>query len=180
MFHYPPAHNAEQPSSRYYGQLAHIGALQSFAKKKRYDISIGLQAALSIIYTAELVYYFIRLRHLAGTQPAAWRASLMMILLILDVGMIWLTFRSKKAAIIKAYVVSPVANGGGAGFGGYDADNNAPYATPMNRIGDQNENRGPYHADAPRAPEPLNLNSTHPSLPHYTEPRSHLNTPITE
>ncbi|KAJ2381703.1 hypothetical protein GGI05_005889, partial [Coemansia sp. RSA 2603] len=158
MFNYPPTHNEEQPSSRYYGQLAHIGALHSFAKKKRYDISIGLQVALSVIYTAELVYYFVRLRHLAGTQPAAWRASLMMILLILDIGMIWLTFRSKKVAINKSYVVSPVTNGPGAGFGGYDINNNNPYATPMNRIGSQNENREHYHTDAPRLPEPLNLN----------------------
>ncbi|KAJ1829477.1 hypothetical protein LPJ56_000337 [Coemansia sp. RSA 2599] len=165
--------------------MAHVHALHSFAKKRRFDISIGLQGALSIIYLSELVYYFVRLRHLAGTQPAAWRASLMTILLILDLAMIWLTVRSKRTAIKGSPSSSPVANGTGAGFGGFGNQGPGPYATPMDRLGNQDSTHlpeyGPYNANAPRAPEPLNLNSTHPSLHINNEPRrSHLNTPITE
>ncbi|KAJ1646111.1 hypothetical protein J3B02_002264 [Coemansia erecta] len=189
MVHYPPSYPNDQPTNSYYGNMAHVHSLHNFAKKKRFDISIGLQSALSIIYLSELVYYFVRLRHLAGTQPAAWRASLMTILLILDLAMIWLTVRSKRTAIKGSASSSPVANGEtGTGFGVFGNQGPNPYATPMDRLDAQSGNYsahhpelGPYNANAPRAPEPLNLNSTHPSLHINNEPRrSHLNTPITE
>ncbi|KAJ1874656.1 hypothetical protein LPJ57_004774 [Coemansia sp. RSA 486] len=190
MVQYPPAYSNtnDRPTSSYYGNMAHVSTLHSFAKKKRFDISIGLQSALCVIYLSELIYYFVRLRHLAGTQPAAWRASLMAILLVLDLAMIWLTVRSKRAAVKGSASSSPAANGTGAGFGVFGNQGPNPYATPMDRLDGQNGNYnthlpefGSNNGNAPRAPEPLNLNSTHPSLQINNDPRrSHLNTPITE
>ncbi|KAJ2454579.1 hypothetical protein EV183_001450 [Coemansia sp. RSA 2336] len=82
-----------------YGQAtSKLRSFMELVKKRRFDISIGFQSALSTVYAVELVFYFVRLRHLANKHLAAWRASLMLILLVVDIGLIWLTVRSKRAA----------------------------------------------------------------------------------
>ncbi|KAJ2866435.1 hypothetical protein GGH94_001555 [Coemansia aciculifera] len=195
MFDYPPTSHTGNSASRS-TQMNHgyastrIRTLQNLAKRKRFDISIGIQSALTFIYTAELVYYFVRLRHLAGTRPAAWRATIMFILLIVDVVLIWLTFRCKSndtgarssqqhlSTIVAgpAYIHRPA---GGAQFDRGNHEN--PFADEM----------GPYYAEhpdttasfqGPHAPQPAHgSHSAHPSLPAYNESgRSRLNTPITQ
>ncbi|KAJ2889752.1 hypothetical protein IWW38_004517 [Coemansia aciculifera] len=196
MFNYPPTNNiisnATRSTQMYHGYAStRFRALQSLARRKRFDISIGIQSVLTFIYTAELVYYFVRLRHLAGIRPATWRATIMFLLLIVDVAFIWLTFRSKLNAtkapseqrhlsdIVSgpAYVHRP-ANG-----------------VQLDRVNHENpfaDEMGPYYAEpqaaaalslqSPHAPQPAHgLHSAHPSLSTYNEPgRSHLNTPITQ
>ncbi|KAJ2011068.1 hypothetical protein GGI06_004679 [Coemansia sp. S85] len=187
MFNYPPASHTSNLASRstqmYHGYArANIRALQDLAKHKRFDISIGVQSALTSIYTAELVYYFVRLRHLAGTRPAAWRTTIMFLLLIVDVVLIWLTVRSKgnaARALSSQQHLSGIATGsvythgpaaGGAQVGGPNHEN--PFAEHHSQIG---PSEGPY------TPQPVHgSHNAHLPLPAYGESgRSHLNTPIT-
>ncbi|KAJ2023922.1 hypothetical protein GGI10_004391 [Coemansia sp. RSA 2530] len=202
MFNYPPASHTSDLASRstqmYHGYArANIRALQDLAKHKRFDISIGVQSALTSIYTAELVYYFVRLRHAAGTRPAAWRATIMFMLLIVDVVLIWLTVRSKGNAARalssqqhlsgiatgSVYTHGPAAGGaqvggpqvggpqvGGAQVGGPNHEN--PFAEHHSQIG---PSEGLY------TPQPVHgSHNAHLHLPAYGESgRSHLNTPIT-
>ncbi|KAJ2757996.1 hypothetical protein IWQ56_006119, partial [Coemansia nantahalensis] len=100
MFDYPPVHTfGPQTSAGHCGRATACGrAVVEIAKRRRHDISIGLQSALSTVYAVELVFYFVRLRHLTNKNMAAWRASLMLLLLALDIAFIWLTVRNKRQA----------------------------------------------------------------------------------
>ncbi|KAJ2747218.1 hypothetical protein GGI20_000739 [Coemansia sp. BCRC 34301] len=194
MFDYPPTNhiaNATRSTQMYHGYAsARIRALHSLAKRKRFDISIGIQSVLTFIYTAELVYYFVRLRHLAGTRPAAWRATIMFILLIVDVAFIWLTVRSKSnasSAPSGQQHISNIVSGPAYVHGPADG-------MQLDRVNYENpfaDEMGPYYAEphdmvansqSPHALQPAHgLHSAHPSLAAHNEPgRSHLNTPITQ
>ncbi|KAJ2728083.1 hypothetical protein IW152_006071 [Coemansia sp. BCRC 34962] len=207
MFNYPPATHTGNLASRStqmcHGYArAHIHALHNLAKHKRFDISIGIQSALTSIYTAELVYYFVRLRHLAGTRPAAWRATIMFILLIVDVVLIWLTVRSKSsaarvlsgqqhlsgAAAGAPYAHRPAADGarvGGANLENPFAEHTLAEHTLAERAFAENpfaEHHSPAgRSESPHTPQPVHgIHNPHLPLPSYSESgRSHLNTPIT-
>ncbi|KAJ2785794.1 hypothetical protein H4R18_000340 [Coemansia javaensis] len=105
MLEYPQVHAFRQHAyaGNYTQAASGARALVKMAKKRRHDISIGLQSALSTAYAIELVYYFVRLRHLTNKRMAAWRATLMLVLLIVDIGLIWLTVCSKRRALASAF-----------------------------------------------------------------------------
>ncbi|KAI7835091.1 hypothetical protein BX661DRAFT_10666 [Kickxella alabastrina] len=183
MLDYPPVYSANQTGNNSYGYVTRISALQNLVKRKRYDISIWLQSGLSVIYATELVYYFIRLRSVAGARAASWRSGLMLVLLIMDIALIWLTVRSKKLDMCGHSVQAnfSAANGVGMGPRGYNVEGNNPFATPLHRIGAHADGNHATHlpelgrshepspyVPAPRAPEPA-----------HAELRSHLHTPIT-
>ncbi|KAJ2635265.1 hypothetical protein GGF44_003364 [Coemansia sp. RSA 1694] len=195
MFDYPPTNhivnNATRSTQMYHGYAStRIRALQILAKRKRFDISIGIQSVLTFIYTAELVYYFVRLRHLAGTRPATWRATIMFILLIVDVAFIWLTFRSKSSATRASSGQQHIGNI----ISGPAYIHRPANGVQLDRVNHENpfaDEMGPYYAEpqdavansqSPHAPQPVHgLHSAHPPLSAYHEPgRTHLNTPITQ
>ncbi|KAJ2079524.1 hypothetical protein H4R24_003724 [Coemansia sp. RSA 988] len=166
-----------------YGQAAsRMRALADLAKKRRHDISIGLQSTLSTVYAIELVFYFVRLHHLANRHLAAWRASLMLILLVVDIGLIWLTFRNKKSSLSEPAHIATRYEAGT--FQGYARHNvsvpAAAAATPLSNL-------PPYHVSPSIAdthgpcPSAATGHGNSGSNPFASENtlRSHLNTPIT-
>ncbi|KAJ2788783.1 hypothetical protein H4R20_007304 [Coemansia guatemalensis] len=183
MFDYPPMNSIRRGAyTGSYGQAAsRVRALADLAKKRRHDISIGLQSALSTIYAVELVFYFVRLRHLANRHLAAWRASLMLILLVVDIGLIWLTFRSKKNALSEpAHIATRYEAGTFQGYARHGVGVRAAASSPIPDL-------PPYHpshsAMDPHAPRP-SAATGHGHAggnPFASEniTRSHLNTPIT-
>ncbi|KAJ1798521.1 hypothetical protein LPJ59_002442 [Coemansia sp. RSA 2399] len=202
MFDYPPPIVGHGSGSRYADHSRYTQAttklreLSGMAKRRRHDISIAVQSALSAVYAVELVFYFVRLRHLSGSHAAAWRASLMLSLLIIDMCLIWLTVKSKKAqlpnnsgspaATVARYVDRygeiqhpPVQTGN---FGtAVPEQSHAPVSSnpfadmPMDRFG------GALPGDnmPPRPHGQHQLYNEHHQN-HASEPRSRLNTPITE
>ncbi|KAJ2359392.1 hypothetical protein IWW50_003697 [Coemansia erecta] len=147
MFDYPSMHNTY--SGRYGDAASRLTTFVDTAKKRRFDISIGVQSALSTIYAVELVFYFVRLRHLANKHLAAWRASLMLILLVVDIGLIWLTVRCKRNAFASVQRATPRYNA--EAFQGYAGHNAIPAAS---------------------APSPM------PELPPYRDPLTNMDTPV--
>ncbi|KAJ2823343.1 hypothetical protein FBU31_004313 [Coemansia sp. 'formosensis'] len=194
MFNYPPTghigNNASRSTQMSYGYASgNIRTLQSLVKRKRFDISIGIQSALTFIYTAELVYYFVRLRHLAGTRPAVWRATIMFILLIVDVVLIWLTCRSKINATnahgsqqhLSTIVAGPAYIHRPAGGAPLDRANHAnQFADQMGTYYAEHQDTTANGSHAPHAPRPVHgLGGAHSSLPAYNESgRNRLHTPI--
>ncbi|KAJ1780267.1 hypothetical protein LPJ77_000496 [Coemansia sp. RSA 2523] len=180
MFDYPPIQGAYV--GRYGDAASRMHTLIGMAKKRRFDISIGLQSALSTVYAVELVFYFVRSRHLANKHLAAWRASLMLILLVVDIGLIWLTVRSKRS------VLAPVQQRAthrynAEAFQGY-ANHDAIRATLAPSAPLHMPELPPYQVlhsgmdlhHEPPATHQVPLNNPFAS---HENTRSHLNTPIT-
>ncbi|KAJ1857075.1 hypothetical protein GGH12_002337 [Coemansia sp. RSA 1822] len=180
MFDYPPMQGAY--AGRYGNAASRMHTLIDIAKKRRFDISIGLQSALSTVYAVELVFYFVRLRHLANKHLAAWRASLMLILLVIDIGLIWLTVRSKRSALAPVQQrATPRYNAEAfQGYNNHDAIHAAsapsapshmpelpPYQVSLSGM-------APHHEPPATHEVPLN----NPFASHENT-RSHLHTPIT-
>ncbi|KAJ2594273.1 hypothetical protein GGH99_005180 [Coemansia sp. RSA 1285] len=203
MYDYPPAtsrHNSSSQGGRYadhsrYTQATgKLAQLTGMAKRRRHDISIAIQSALSAIYAVELVFYFVRLRHLSGSHAAAWRASLMLSLLIIDICLVWLTVRSKKqqmrstaspnlARFNRQYEGEQHAAGYAGNLGvsapepGHDPAPSNPFANmPMDRLG----NPLPPPGDMPAHPHNQQQFYHEHQQNHLGEHRSRLNTPITE
>ncbi|KAJ1830695.1 hypothetical protein IWW55_002199 [Coemansia sp. RSA 2706] len=175
MFGYPPFQSAY---ANHYGQAAsRLHALADLAKQRRFDISIGLQSALSTVYAVELVFYFVRLRHLANKHLAAWRASLMLILLVVDIGLIWLTVRSKRNALAPVQRTTPRYTAEAlAGYAGHGPIRpaSAPSHTP--ELPPYQVSMSHMDPHAPAAEHDVDLNNPFASREY---PRTHLNTPIT-
>ncbi|KAI9501905.1 hypothetical protein GGI25_000215 [Coemansia spiralis] len=186
MFDYPPSviHHHGQggyPNTGFTQTTARLRALSSMAKRRRHDISIGIQSALSAVYAVELVFYFVRLRHLSGASTAAWRACLMFSLLILDMCLIWLTVRSKRKQVLESphphYTDNSGRHANAAATGNFNSIEPAPHHVSTNPFADMPMNRfnGPLPDNAPHMPE---------NYQHYNDRtsahRSHLNTPIIE
>ncbi|KAI8326531.1 hypothetical protein GQ54DRAFT_307518 [Martensiomyces pterosporus] len=192
MFEYPPAHTSTNAHTGRYptDDASRQHAVRMLARKKKYNISIWFQSALAAVYTVELVYYSVRLKRLAGVQPAIWRAGLLLLLLVVDLSVIWLTVRSKNSALSR---ISPLPSPSVAAdrAGGQqpidDDDNNG---VPMDRVRPERSLQVPgqpfsYHmqlnANSPRAPAPATLDQQHPhgqDSHERSHERSHLNTPI--
>ncbi|KAJ2546268.1 hypothetical protein EV175_005663 [Coemansia sp. RSA 1933] len=204
MFDYPPpimGHNSRgSGGGRYTGHSRYMQAstklreLTDMAKRRRHDISIAIQSALSAVYAVELVFYFVRLRHLSGSHAAAWRASLMLSLLVIDMCLIWLTVKSKKKQLPSNSAGSPT---GARYVDRYGEIQHPPVHTTNFRTAVPEPTHAPISSN-PFADMPMDRFSDPmpgdiPSHPHgqhqfYNEhrqnnagePRSHLNTPITE
>ncbi|PIA13418.1 hypothetical protein COEREDRAFT_89620 [Coemansia reversa NRRL 1564] len=183
MFDYPPMNPIRRATyTRSYGQAASkVRVLTDLVKKRRHDISIGLQSLLSTIYAVELVFYFIRLRHLASRHLAAWRASLMLILLVVDFGMIWLTFRSKKSKLSES--ANTCTRYENRAFPNYAEHGIGVPATALSSLPNSSSYRASPSAMGPNEPQP-SAATTHDNaegnpFASDTITRSHLNTPIT-
>ncbi|KAJ2611401.1 hypothetical protein H4S08_003175 [Coemansia sp. RSA 1365] len=168
--------------TRSYGQAASkVHVLTDLIKKRCYDISIGLQSVLSTVYAAELVFYFIRLRHLAKGHSAAWRASLMLILLFVDFGLIWLTFRNKKSKLAES--ANNCTRYEARAFPDYAGHGVGVPATALSPLPNISSYRASPSATDPHVPQP-SVAAAHNSsegnpFASDTTTRSHLNTPIT-
>ncbi|KAI9481873.1 hypothetical protein IWW42_003442 [Coemansia sp. RSA 1085] len=165
-----------------YGQAT--SKMRSFIelmKKRRFDISIGLQSALSTVYAVELVFYFVRLRHLANKHLAAWRASIMLILLVVDIGLIWLTVRSKRSASEPLQHREPYRYHADTFHGYAPHESIRPSTTPSNMpelppypVSFSHVEANTQHMSPATHDMPLN----NPFASHE-ETRAHLNKPIT-
>ncbi|KAJ1668474.1 hypothetical protein IW140_000305 [Coemansia sp. RSA 1813] len=198
MFDYPPPNVGHSSGgyaghSRYMQATSKLRELTEMAKRRRHDISIAVQSALSAVYAVELVFYFVRLRHLSGSHAAAWRASLMLSLLIIDMCLIWLTVRSKKQQVLQGsgspsiiryadrYGENQHQPAHAGNFGTVAPEqSHAPISSnpfadmPMDRFG------GPLPGDMLSHPHGQQQFHNEHRQNHASEPRSHLNTPITD
>ncbi|KAJ1940317.1 hypothetical protein EC988_007068 [Linderina pennispora] len=170
MVGYPPVTPApsQGPSSYAASGPPAVGARKTILRKKRYDISIWLQTGLTTLYLVLLIYYFVHLRHLAGMQPAIWRAGLLFLLLLVDISVIWLTVRSRRMACKSEPGAQQRETNQGVPLAGIGSNN--PFSFHQNPA---------TLADSLRPPQPAELDLQHSPGRSEQLARSHLNTPIT-
>ncbi|KAJ2162892.1 hypothetical protein GGF46_000275 [Coemansia sp. RSA 552] len=181
MFEYPPLHAARPGTyAGGYNRIAlRLQDLAGTAKKKRHDISIGIQSVLSTVYAVELVVYFIRLRHLANKNTAAWRTSLMLIPLVVDICLIWLTVRGKRSAVPPP---RPMPRYNPGPFSSHAAQEHAyPAAVSNNHMPELPPYQVSLSGMDPHAHSAMDHDAIPPNpFASHSDARAHLNKPITE